>query len=338
MAQAAPKLDQVVNLVEEMAELVRAGVPLHEGILQWGRGASNRLRRIADQLGSELARGRALPDILADMEDSFPPATSAIVQAGLASGNLPAALDAIARSADCLVRVRRALAQAIIYPTFIVLTAGLVAVWLIFQVVTPATLFFEQLAELKVRWLPWLMPIRNESGNWVPLMIVLLIVPAVLWVLRARTVRRLPVVRMRNAARNRLIAMLVADLLDCGRPLAEAVELAGRASGDRRSEAAMAQWSEQIQRGQGEVELPGGTEAVSPWVSWILMQDLPMSQRVRQLRSTAASYEEDLSSQIHWWTHSFPIWLTISIGGTATAVTALVAYGPWCYVLYRIAP
>ena len=59
-------LDQLVALNDEMAALVRAGVPLDRGLQGLGEDLPGRLGRFARQLAERLSHGEALSDALAD--------------------------------------------------------------------------------------------------------------------------------------------------------------------------------------------------------------------------------------------------------------------------------
>ena len=72
-AAGAISLDQLVALNDEMAALVRAGVPLEQGLTELGRDMPGRLGEIAAELGQRMGGGETLPQILAADEHRFPP-------------------------------------------------------------------------------------------------------------------------------------------------------------------------------------------------------------------------------------------------------------------------
>src|SRR5580700_6763977 len=84
-------LDQLLALNEEIAALVRAGVPLDRGLLEAGRDVRGRLGRIAAVLGQRLGRGESLVDALDAERQSIPPLYRAVVEAGMRAGRLPVA-------------------------------------------------------------------------------------------------------------------------------------------------------------------------------------------------------------------------------------------------------
>ncbi len=77
-------LDQLLALNEEIAALVRAGIPLDRGLLEAGRDVRGRLGRIAGVLGRRLNRGEDLVSALEAEKGSIPPLYRAVVEAGTA--------------------------------------------------------------------------------------------------------------------------------------------------------------------------------------------------------------------------------------------------------------
>ena len=90
-------LDQLLALNEEIAALVRAGLPLDRGLLETGRDVRGRLGRIAGVLGRRLNRGEDLAEALEAERRAIPPLYRAVVEAGARAGRLPAALEGMAQ-------------------------------------------------------------------------------------------------------------------------------------------------------------------------------------------------------------------------------------------------
>ncbi|MBP90775.1 MAG: hypothetical protein CMJ64_29370 [Planctomycetaceae bacterium] len=71
-ASESVQLEQLSALNDEMAALVRAGVPLEQGLTELGSKMPGRLGRLASFLAERLAAGEGLSQILANNEDRFP--------------------------------------------------------------------------------------------------------------------------------------------------------------------------------------------------------------------------------------------------------------------------
>ena len=120
-------IDGLLALNDEIAALVRAGVPLEQGLADLGADMPGRLGKAAVALAERTARGESLDQALADQAVAISPTYRAVVQAGVRAGRLPAALEAIAASAHRTAETQRAAVVAVSYPllVFAVVWVGL---------------------------------------------------------------------------------------------------------------------------------------------------------------------------------------------------------------------
>ena len=116
-------LDELLALNAEIAALVRAGVPLEQGLAALGSDMPGRLGPIAAMLAERLERGEPLLQVLADRSVRLPPVYRAVLEAGLRAGRLPAALECLAASIRRLAEARRAILAAALYPLMVVILA-----------------------------------------------------------------------------------------------------------------------------------------------------------------------------------------------------------------------
>jgi general secretion pathway protein F len=115
--------EDLIALTEEMAALVRAGVPLEQGLTQVARDLARRPGTIAAELARRMQAGESLTHILASSPETFPPSYCAVVEAGMRSGRLPAALEGLASASRQLAEMRRMTRLAMLYPVFVALLA-----------------------------------------------------------------------------------------------------------------------------------------------------------------------------------------------------------------------
>ena len=92
-------LEQLAALNDEMAALVRSGVPLEQGLGALGGELPGQPGKLAQLLASRMDAGESLSRILADEDQRFPPVWRAVVEAGIRSGHLAAALEALSSTA-----------------------------------------------------------------------------------------------------------------------------------------------------------------------------------------------------------------------------------------------
>src|SRR4051794_25817358 len=116
-------LEDLIALNDEIAALVRAGVPLERGLLDVGGDLRGRLRAITTALGERMSRGESLPRALEAEGERLPRVYRAVVEAGLKTGRLSVALEGLTRSARGIAELRRAVGLALIYPLLVLVVA-----------------------------------------------------------------------------------------------------------------------------------------------------------------------------------------------------------------------
>ena len=171
-------LDQLVALNDEIAALVRAGVPLDRGLRSLGEDLPGRLGRFATQLSERIARGESLTDALAEPTSKLPRLYRAVIEAGIAAGRLPAALESLAGSLRRLAETRRSVVLSLTYPLLLFLLAwGLFA----FSASMLAPAVYHSFQELHLPGGEWFRPVarlgpvgpdlgtagpRGPAGRW----------------------------------------------------------------------------------------------------------------------------------------------------------------------------
>ena len=112
-------LEQLLAFNDEIAALVRAGVPLEQGLSELGREASGKLSELATQLADRMESGESLAEIVDKDGSAFPPVWRSVVMAGIRSGDLAVALESLSRTGRRAMELRRSLALALIYPAMV---------------------------------------------------------------------------------------------------------------------------------------------------------------------------------------------------------------------------
>ena len=119
---SAITLDQLLALNEEIAALVRAGVPLEKNLGELGREMPGKLGDIAaDDLRTGAAGRIAASRSSPNNRPEFPPVYRAVIEAGHRAGRLPAALESLAGTVRRLAETRRAVMVSAFYPLFVLI-------------------------------------------------------------------------------------------------------------------------------------------------------------------------------------------------------------------------
>src|SRR5579862_7372166 len=128
-------LKDLVALNEEIAALVRAGIPLEVG-LGGSRSLPRKLQAITERLRLEMERGGSLPQALRNCGAELPVSYLTLVEAGLRSNRLSDALIAASTFARTLLDMQQHVRSALIYP-MLVLSAAYVFFLLIMEDLLP---------------------------------------------------------------------------------------------------------------------------------------------------------------------------------------------------------
>ena len=345
MNQHTLHVDQFIALNDEIAALVRAGVPLPHGLRELGRDVPGRLGAAAEALGHSLESGTNLLDALADDRTAFPPAYRAVVAAGLRAGRLPAALEGISASARRAAETRRLIGVAILYPLLVLLIAYGLFVLLTLRGVPvlvemyadsrlPANAILSALERLDAAVLWW--------APWPPLIVCGLFAA---WWFRSGQATAIEAPRRerwRSPSQVRawsalcIFTDLLALLIEHNVPLAEAVTYSGDACGDERIERDARELSSRLTRGQRDEILSPCSSGIPAVLRWLLTTDAGQPRLVAALRQTSQTYHDHAAEQAAWLSWYLPLILTSVIGGTATLLYALACFLPWCWLLYKL--
>jgi general secretion pathway protein F len=338
-------LDDLIALTEEMSALVRAGVPLETGLAHVASDLAHRRGKIAAEIAQRMHAGESLIRILKSSPDSFPPAYTAVVEAGIRSGRLPAALEGLASTSRRAAELRRLTRAAIIYP--------LVIAFLAFGLFVASALWFQpQITQMYQSMHAPLSRINlalAEAGRyaylwapWIPLFALLII--GFWWYRSTRAatinlglVRITPAGRLMHYGRLATFSDMLALLIDSGAGLAQSVVLAADASGDQELRQVARQYAEDLENGALGKVPRDKLHALPPLLTWLLAGGGNQSALAHSLRSTAGAYRRRAVRLDEWFRLYLPIILTVAIGGTAVVLYAVSMLGPWYQMLSRIA-
>jgi len=345
-AAGAITLDQLIALNDEIAALVRVGVPLEQGLGLLGGDLPGRLGKIASSLAAELQRGKPLQQALEEPALGIPPVYRAVVVAGLRSGRLASALESVAASARRLAEARRTVAAAAIYPLIVVLVA-----WCLFLVyvllLAPRFLgAFEAFHVPGRETMATLAAWGASAQVWGPLVpLAAVLVVGTWWALSGRAtvlgarvpggpLRWVPGLRSivryaRTAAFSELAALLVENRV----PLDEAVLSAAEATGDRELAESARRFADAVRRGQVPSWSDPGQSLFPPTLAWMMAAGSRQGDLAKALRYTADVHRRRLLRGAQVARVMLPVCFTVTVGGTATLIYVLLVFVPWLSLL-----
>src|SRR5262245_28937595 len=115
---------EITQLVRQLAMLLTAGLNLPRAVsLIEAETSGQRLRGIARRIHADISGGKSLAEALEARGRQFPPVVVSMVRAAEASGTLPEVLERIAETREREQKMRAKLMSALLYPSFLVVTA-----------------------------------------------------------------------------------------------------------------------------------------------------------------------------------------------------------------------
>lgn len=336
--RGAVTLDQFIALNDELAALVRAGIPLERGLIEAGRDLRGRLGSVTGEVGRKMAEGMRLPEALAASGGGMPGVYGAVVEAGVRSGRLSEALEGMATIARGYAEARRAIGLALAYPLIVLTLAYGLTVLFVTQFVPRMIVAFQNLGVDAGPGLRFLARADDLAIYWVPVPPLIVAALGVRWIWSGRSMvldtagsgpwlNRVPMIgSMIRLFRAGNFASLLALLIEHRVPLDEAVKLAGDASGDPSLKAAAGAYAEAIGRGDGSE--PGPIGAFPPLLAWMLRAGRRQGDLPRALGHLAESYRTRARGQAETLRMALPSTCLLVIGVGAVLAYALIVFLP----------
>src|SRR5262245_27625544 len=115
---------QITLLTRQLAMLLAAGLTLPRAMaLVEAETGGGRVQRVAQQIRADIAVGKSLAEALEARGRQFPPVFVSMVRAAEASGTLPEVIERIAVTREREQKIRAKMLSALLYPSFLVVTA-----------------------------------------------------------------------------------------------------------------------------------------------------------------------------------------------------------------------
>jgi len=341
-------LEELIALNDEIAALARAGVPLHSGLAELGADMPGRLGRFATIVARRTARGDSLEEIFLEFSSELPKVYLAVVRAGLRTGRLPSALEALATSIRRVSQTRRGVAAAMLYPLLIFVLAWAFFAFFTVKVAPNLLLGFDRLEVAGRGLFVAVAALGSSAVYWGPAVPLILVVLVGAWWYRAtRATAAEPrwsaalfgwmpwmgsTLRLSRAA---TFVEILALLVESRVPLHEGVLLAGEASGDAALMPAARALADRLQRGESPCaeELRRSGTAFPPLLRWLIAAGRRRDALLPALRHAAETYRRRAEQQAALARVFLPVLLLIAVGGGVALLYALTLFVPYVSML-----
>jgi general secretion pathway protein F len=136
--------DEIALIIRQLATLVRAAIPLEQALKAVAEQTEGeRARNVVLGVRTRVLEGHTLADGLGEFPHIFPEIDRATVAAGEQAGHLDVVLERLADYAEARQTRGAALATALYYPAFLVVTAMAVVMFLMSYVIPRIVVVFE---------------------------------------------------------------------------------------------------------------------------------------------------------------------------------------------------
>ncbi len=335
-------LEQLIAFNDEIASLIRSGVPLELGLKQLGQSSAGGLARLSQRLAERMETGVTLQQALDDEGDRIPGVYRAVVEAGLRSGRLPQALEEMTGLAASLLDLHRRIVIALLYPTIVFLMAWGLLTFVSVEVI-PEFLLTHSSLGLNVTWLThtlrWL---SDNAAIWCPGVPLVAIIVGLFLAQRVSSEHNTSAGRLVSsrlhrfawfpwiienydrATLTRTLRLLVQNHL----PLHEALLLAGWATGCRKIIRDTTNIAQRLQDGNSLQTSLESARYIPSFLRWMLASGERNGNLAAVLVTAGNVYQERATQQAEMLKSVLPAMLTVLIGGTVTLLYCLLLFGP----------
>ncbi len=295
---------------QEFSALIRAGLPIVSSLeILLERRKNETFRNALQDIRDRVKSGEALSEAFAAQGELFPPLYASTLASGERSGELASVLTRFIAYWHNLLKIKRTVVSALIYPVILMcLGIGLISL-LIFFILPKFSTFLEEMgADLP---LISRIPIGIAefcTANWQIMLVVLisLVVAFFLWrrtpggrLALDRFKMRIPLIGtvVRNYAQNRFTRTL-ATLQAGGIPLVSSLELSAQAVGNRVYEAALLEVAENVRRGQSLWESLDETDLMTDITVQMIKVGESTGMLVEMLTNCSDFVDEEIDAQL----------------------------------------
>lgn len=343
----AVTLEQLVALNREISALASAGIPLGKGLVRVAEELSGPSSQLADRLAKRIDSGMSLPEAVDAEGDSLPRSYRVLVRAGHRSGRLASALEGYANTIDRLASLRRVVGLALIYPIFV-----LMMIWVLYLFANERLLPSYDWLEFNDKF--WVEPLRLHGFEFTPTTFWTLVVGLplvcllVVWLLWRRSslatevgmpglgnwLNWIPgVARVRRLGQQACVSDLLSLFIQQRVPLVESLPLAMESSGNVEESDQLREAVNRLEAGQPIGSVMETLRSLPPLVRLALVSSREVEELEQGLQQAAIKYHERAQQLSQGLSLYLPTIITLTIGGVATAVYALLLFQPYLATL-----
>lgn len=322
------RVEDLIAINREIAALIRAGIPLELGLRAFAGGLPSRLGRLADRIADRLTHGES-PTTAFQLEGSAEfPVYSAVIDAGLQSGSLPEALEAVAASAELVQDTRRHLQLAMVYPIAVCVLGYLLFLFFVSTIVPRYINAAEDFGFGNDLAFEVLRRIYASAPYWtwqVPVLALLIVILVQILLHRRGALGSFNLGQLLHRAQfAELLRMQVAH----GLPMTAAFRRAADGTGDRSLVRVADAVCHNLESGMPFSTAVSQARGLPPMMRWMLSTGAQTGTLVASLSLLRDSFRRRAERRSYFLKVWFPVVFTMVIGGTFTLLYGMMFFMP----------
>ncbi|WP_298867597.1 type II secretion system F family protein [uncultured Gimesia sp.] len=346
--------ENLTDLNEELSSMVRAGIPLDEGLRNAAKHLRKDSRNFTEQLILRIEQGSTLEEALDLESKKLPVAYTSLVKSGLRMGRLPEALQAYTSFSRSRMELRQEIGNALLYPALVLIMAFILSLFVCF-IIFPELLDLQDMFNLeRTSLMQSVYNVLEFYQNWyflIPLFFLLLVISwkvsrssflipreqheslsgkffltiAYGWIPGYRTLFR----EMNYST----FAEMAGMLLSYDVPLHESLTLAAESTGNTNLIADSRSLSSQLEKGVSLQEGMKSCKQFPTFIKTMMMEKTHQNYLTNIMSEIARVYRIRVLNRLDWIKKIIPVGLLVFVAGGITACYAIIIFLPFVEIL-----
>ncbi|HBL47638.1 type II secretion system F family protein [Gimesia sp.] len=344
----------LVDLNDELIAMIRAGIPLDQGLRNAAKHLNKDSKRFTEQLALRIEEGFSLEEAIEPGANDLPHSYISLLKSAIRMGKLPEALSAYTAFARSRMELRQEISIALIYPGIVLVMAFFLSLFACF-IIFPELLEIHKMFEVpNTRLMDLVAKFFYFYQGWFLIVPVIFLSLIISW--KASRFSFL-LTREKNTSfykgvfttvaygwipgYQKLISemnfstftKMISILLSYHVPLHEALVLAAGSTGNSKLISESELLSKKLKSGSS---LPDGiqnSEYFPSYIKKMLIKDAHQNHLVRIFSEISRVYQSRVSNRIDWVKRILPISLLVIVAGGITASYAIIVFLPFIELL-----
>lgn len=344
----------LVDLNDELIAMIRAGIPLDQGLRNAASHLNRDSKQFMEQLALKIEEGASLEEAVQLSASKLPPSYISLLKSAIRMGKLPEALSAYTSFTRTRMELRQEIGVALLYPGIVLVMAFLLSLFACF-IIFPKLLVIHQMFDLKSTPLMDLVSkFFSFYQSWFLIIPLILLILIISW--KASRFSFLST-REQNSSFSGSVFSIIAYgwipgyqklilemnystftkmasiLLSYHVPLHESLVLAAESTGNSRLITESKLLSAKLKHGSSLPDVIQNNDFYPSFIKKMLIKDAHQNHLVRIFSEISRVYQTRVSNRINWAKRIIPVSLLVLIAGGITACYSIIVFLPFIELL-----